>query len=332
MPTVTFAAGVPSSPRFIESIVDQLITSANITGVTPTTITAQTNTPAGLVVFNLTGVGITAGLIGGVPQLTGGRIDAMTVVQAGALQVTITSINILATDFQIAANKENSGVDVTAMETLLLAQNWTYFGQANADVLLRTSTSSDGVLLNLRGDDRFDLGGGNDNVFTGDGNDTGHGGTGNDKLFGGNDLDQLFGDAGRDSLDGGAGDDVLYGGANAGAGTELLRGGSGKDKLFGQAGVDSLDGGSGNDTLNGGTGDDDLTGGTGRDVFVFLQGDGNDRVTLFDLATDRIDLAAGVTHFFSQGGPDAILHYGNAGDQVLLTGVAFADAGLVVLI
>jgi Ca2+-binding RTX toxin-like protein len=123
----------------------------------------------------------------------------------------------------------------------------------------------------LRGYDGSDL------IDGGAGNDTLDGGLLNDTLRGGEGNDLAYGGAGNDSIDGGDGNDRLFGG-------------NGNDRLIGGVGNDTLDGGTNNDTLDGGLGNDSLFGGSGRDVFVFIDGGGNDTVTGFEVAFDRINL------------------------------------------
>ncbi|WP_300972989.1 Calx-beta domain-containing protein [Sphingomonas sp. LHG3406-1] len=89
------------------------------------------------------------------------------------------------------------------------------------------------------------------------GNDSLTGTGGEDRIAGNNGGDRLFGLDGHDRLDGGAGDDCLVGGR-------------------------------GNDTLLGGLGDDLLEGGAGRDSFVFGAKAGNDIITDFDVANDKL--------------------------------------------
>lgn len=112
-------------------------------------------------------------------------------------------------------------------------------------------------------------------------------------LQGADGADTVSGLGGADTLEGGTGGDELAGGGAA----DVLFGGNQGDTLLGDGGDDTLDGGSGADTLTGGAGTDSLTGGTGADVFVFAPGDsgvatGQDRITDFVSATDRIDLTA----------------------------------------
>lgn len=61
--------------------------------------------------------------------------------------------------------------------------------------------------------------------------------------------------------------------------------------LAGNSGNNKLNGGLGADTLHGGKGKDVLTGGADIDMFVFVTGDGKDKVTDFDSTADRLDLA-----------------------------------------
>jgi VCBS repeat-containing protein len=91
----------------------------------------------------------------------------------------------------------------------------------------------------------------------GNGDDTVNGTAGEDRLFGNNGNDRLFGLDGHDRLEGGNGNDQLFGGR-------------------------------GNDLLIGGQGDDLLEGGLGRDAFVLSAKGGNDVISDFDVANDRL--------------------------------------------
>ena len=314
MPDVTFAAGVSSSPRALVTAIDNITGSASITFVSPTLIRLTQVGPGGInYLYDVSGVGITVGLVGGNPVLTGGLIDGLTVTQAGALQMTVTGLGLTAVALQTAITLDNSGANIAAVENLFLPLGWTYHGNANADILLVTDLSADGVPLNLAGNDNFDAGGGNDRIYLGDGDDTALGGTGNDRLDGAAGFDQLFGDAGNDRLMGGGQNDQLSGGS----------------------GADSLMGGAGRDRLNGGTGADLLTGNGGRDSFVFVLGDGTDIISDFSLGVDQIDLANNLiptVSFAAAGATDVVLFYGNAGDSILLQGVSLAQSGLISII
>jgi serralysin len=88
-----------------------------------------------------------------------------------------------------------------------------------------------------------------------------------------------------------------------GARIENAVGGSGRDTLVGNAfnntlqggkGSDVLSGGDGADSLNGGKGRDVMSGGTGDDSFVFRANFGRDKITGFDVATDKLLLDAGI--------------------------------------
>ncbi len=209
--------------------------------------------------------------------------------------------------------QDQNGTDNAAIERLFLPLGWNYIGNSAADIFLSTETSSDGIPLNLRGNDVFKTFGGNDHFFLGDGNDRGEGGNGADTIEGGQGLDTVRGDNGNDQLQGGAGGDLLQGGANS----DLLNGGTSGDRL---------NGGTGNDTVMGGTG-------PGTDIFIFNVGDGSDRISDFTLGVDRIDLQPGVGHSFTASGPNnSILHYGPGADQVLLMGVDMSEIGQVLFI
>jgi Ca2+-binding RTX toxin-like protein len=145
------------------------------------------------------------------------------------------------------------------------------------------------------GDDILNADAGNDTVEGGKGKDTIHGNDGNDTLKGDDGADKLFGDAGNDTIDGGADADEI----NGGEGDDILTGGDGDDTLLGGAGKDKIDGGAGVDKITGGAGADTLTGGAGVDTYIYLSKDDSgtaadtfDIITDFDVANDKIDLAA----------------------------------------
>ncbi len=102
----------------------------------------------------------------------------------------------------------------------------------------------------------------------------------------GNDI--IYGMEGGDTLKGGLGHDWLFGQE----GDDTLEGGEGSDVLMGGEGDDTLSGGAGDDLMIGGAGNDTMTGGTGADTFVFYDGHGNDTITDFDGANDKINLTA----------------------------------------
>lgn len=116
-----------------------------------------------------------------------------------------------------------------------------------------------------------------------------YGGTGDDVLRGDRNLRSAqVGEAG--------GDDIIFGGL----GHDRIGGKSGSDRLFGEAGDDQLWGDDGDDLLRGGLGNDRLTGddnsgGQGRDTFVLAIGEGTDTITDFEVGTDFIGLADGLS-------------------------------------
>ena len=284
MPAISFSPGLNSSPANLISLFET-IGAGSITSMSATQIVYT----AGLTTITIQGAGFGPGPGGTIL----GTISGAQAVN-GLDVVTITGLSLPAQTLRVAAALDTSGADNTAIETLFLPLGWTYTGNANADVLLSTTTSGDGVLLDFSGNDTFILNGGNDAVFAGGGNDTVNGG------------------AWRDTLSGGLGNDKLIGGA-------------GNDSLNGDQGVDRLIGGRGNDTMSGGLG---LT----IDTFAFVIGDGHDKITDFQVTRDRIDLAPGVAHSFTAAAGGITLHYGAMGDEVLLLGLVMADAGLVTFI
>jgi Ca2+-binding RTX toxin-like protein len=274
MPVVTFAPGATSSPRALFTVIESMTGSATVAAATPTLVRLTQVGPGGvLFVYDVIGTGFTFGLVGGNPVITGGVINGLTVTQGGSLQMTVTGLGLSAVAFQSAMALDNSGANTAAVENLFLPLGWDYTGNANADVLLNTDVSSDGVPLNLSGNDTVDGAGGNDNLFMGDGDDLAKGGTGNDRLEGGLGADNLSGDGGNDRLYGGSDNDTLIGGT----------------------GSDTLVGGAGRDKIDGGLFADRLTGNAGRDTFVFIAANSaaGDSITDFQTGIDRIDLAAG---------------------------------------
>lgn len=109
--------------------------------------------------------------------------------------------------------------------------------------------------------------------------------------------------------------------------------GSRQDNLLtGAAGEDVIEGGSGEDTINGGTDDDVLTGGSGADVFEFVEGDGTDVVTDFDVGVDALTFS-GVDASdieVATDGTDTTITYGDS--EIVLTDVVEEDLSSLLLI
>ncbi|MCV4339837.1 calcium-binding protein [Pseudomonas capsici] len=95
----------------------------------------------------------------------------------------------------------------------------------------------------------------------------------------------LKGRDGDQSLWGYASDDLIEGGAGA----DTLNGEEGNDLLQGGTGNDTLNGGAGNDVLDGGAGNDRLDGGAGNDTYLFGKGSGQDIVSAYDSAQNKVD-------------------------------------------
>ena len=163
------------------------------------------------------------------------------------------------------------------------------------------------------GDDVLN-GGADDDWLAGDGgNDVLEGGAGNDLLMG--DYPSFFLAIGEEITDP-ADDDVDTAGAvgvavpaDDGPDGDATLGTASEDPVLQQPalvlgpaistgailvddGQDELSGGPGADWIDGGYGDDVLSGGPGADVFVFAPWSGNDLITDFDAAEDKINLAA----------------------------------------
>ena len=134
-------------------------------------------------------------------------------------------------------------------------------------------------------------------------------------VIGTDDADVLAGGEGDQTIDGGDGDDILRGDRNSrsaqfskggddvifgGAGNDRIGGKGGNDQLFGESGDDMIWGDDGDDLLYGGLGNDTLTGddssgGQGVDTFVLASGTGSDMIMDFEIGTDFIGLAGGLS-------------------------------------
>ncbi len=141
-------------------------------------------------------------------------------------------------------------------------------------------------------------------------------------MSGGWGEDTIKGGAGGDILTGGAGDDRLFGDQ----GNDKIYGDSGADHIFGDQGRDQLYGGLGDDKLHGGAGDDKFHGGAGADTFVYVTGDGHDRIVDFADGEDRIDLSgAGLTSFedlnVMQKGTDTVITFAEGDGSITLANV-----------
>jgi Ca2+-binding RTX toxin-like protein len=195
----------------------------------------------------------------------------------------------------------------------------------------------------LRGD-------GNANTLWGhNGDDFLYGRDGADTLLGGNGNDVLIGGDGADALNGGDGiDRAHYSDAASGVRADLedaavntgiaagdtyisieniygsayadsLRGDDNANTLWGGNGDDFLYGRGGTDTLLGGNGNDVLIGGDGADAFIFVQGDGADRITDYDASVDMIDITGTSVINTSVSGDDFVITYGSGSLEGTIT-------------
>ncbi|MEM6435478.1 MAG: alkaline phosphatase [Cyanobacteria bacterium P01_D01_bin.115] len=160
------------------------------------------------------------------------------------------------------------------------------------------------------------VGGDEDDVIVSfGGDDTVAGGLNGDIIYGSDGDDVLRGDLNTRSAQGDmGGDDIIYGGNGSDriggkGGNDILLGEAGDDTIWGDDGDDLLRGGLGNDTLTG----DDRSGGAGSDTFVLAVGEGTDTITDFEVGTDFIGLADGLTFGALSFSGDTI----NAGDETL---------------
>lgn len=102
--------------------------------------------------------------------------------------------------------------------------------------------------------------------------------------------------------------------------------------LTGAAGTDTIAGGKGDDTIIGGTDNDLLTGGRGADVFEFVDGDGADTITDFDVGVDALVFSGVDTGDIALAADDGdtTLRYGD--NEILLAGVVEEDLSSLLLI
>ncbi len=202
---------------------------------------------------------------------------------AGASVAVTGKVGTLAFSATVALDNGNVKLDVVDGTTLLSSGDITLgSGLHNVRLLGAGALDANGNAYNNKitgtaGANVLDGRGGADQIWGQAGTDTLVGGAGNDSLYGGD---------GNDRVDGGADADVLYGGLGVdqllgGLGNDILYGDLGNDGLSGGDGADVLFGGGGLDRLHGGTGADVLSGGLDRDTFVFMNGDGADRITDF---------------------------------------------------
>ncbi|MDV3349331.1 glycerophosphodiester phosphodiesterase family protein [Leptothoe sp. LEGE 181152] len=236
--------------------------------------------------------------------------------------VTIEDVLVLDENTILVANDNNypfsigrdfSGTEIDNNEIITLALD----EPLNLDPRLGVASIPESVTV---GDD-------SDNTLVGTVSDnTIAGGLGADMIAGGDGDDILRGDLNsRDSQRGIGGDDLIFGGA----GNDRIGGKGGNDELFGDAGDDHIWGDDGDDLLQGGLGNDTLVGddfgrGRGADTFVLAVGQGTDTILDFEVGTDLIGLADGLSFSdlsLGQRGDAAVISFGTE-DLALLNGVA----------
>ena len=194
-------------------------------------------------------------------------------------------------------------------------------------------SSFDDVVIGNGGDNRLDLGNGNDfaagdagidRIDGGAGDDQIDGGEGDDVLIGGAGDDQISGDSGNDMLIGGDGiDTLLYlnntaaitinlltgrvdagadGGVDQVSGFEIVALGDGDDLFTGDANGNTVFGRRGDDILRGGAGDDTLSGGSGNNLVN--GGAGNDVGLLDNTGDNYVFSGSGTSATFTGDGED----------------------------
>jgi len=200
----------------------------------------------------------------GAPDLIDGGdgIDSLDITGPGGVSIDMEA---LLTEAEVTAFIDSvfGGFGTLAPETAarLQADLTGFFSFTNGAGETSIGRSIESILL-LRGGDDYVAGDDADNTFS---------------SFAG--ADTLLGRGGNDTLAGGLDDDTLDGGEGA----DVLRGEDGSDRLIG------------------GADDDVLSGGLGSDTFVFLAGDGNDRIDDFELGLDRFDLSGQTIQSLTEG-------------------------------
>ncbi|MEL7359062.1 MAG: glycerophosphodiester phosphodiesterase family protein [Cyanobacteria bacterium J06560_6] len=199
--------------------------------------------------------------------------------------VTIEDVLVLDEDTILVANDNNypfstgrSDTEIDNNEIIQIKLS----EPLNLDPRLGVDGFVSGGVETIIGDDTDEVlaGGPGDQIIRGEGGD-----------------DVLRGDLNnRDAQVGVGGDDIIYGGAGndrigGKGGNDTLYGGADDDQIWGDDGDDLIYGGLGNDTLTG----DDFSGGRGADTFVLAAGEGTDTIVDFEVGTDLIGLAGGLT-------------------------------------
>lgn len=116
---------------------------------------------------------------------------------------------------------------------------------------------------------------------------------------------------------------------------DIFFGRGGDDVFSGGGGFDTLLGGGGNDRLRGGSGGDTLKGGAGEDIFIFDEGDGNDRIQDFraedtlDLRGLDLDAGQDLAEFASLNSDGHLMLDFGDGDSIMLQGLDLADVAWI---
>ena len=279
--------------------------------------------------FTWTGLNLTYDAAG---HLTGGTLTGASEVDAGVNVFSITGLNVTApvTDAQSFLQNAFSGAD-----TILGNVNPdNLLGYGGADSI--DGGAGDDSLSGGDGDNSLDGGTGNDVILGGSGQDSVRGLDGNDSIDGAAGDDNLNGNKGDDTVHGGLGADFVRGGqgndlvfgedgddvhVNGNIGNDTVHGGNGADTVFGGQNDDQVFGDDGNDYLSGDLGNDTLTGGNGADSFHLGFNSSHDYVTDFKASEgDRVVLDHGATYTVAQSGADTVITLGG-GEQLTLQGV-----------
>ena len=309
-----------------QNSVDDAGGQAFLTGQVDQFIETYTGTPLDIRFFSFQNVDVGTERIRFSSEYSGGGdafvFDASGLPSGTTLQLSNIDFAAIIGNATVHSLNGNSYLvgDAGKQSFILAGADNTVAGGGGAD----TIQGSDGgdLIYGNQGSDYLDGGNGNDVLFGGQDADTVFAGAGADVAYGNRGSDIVFGGDGADTMFGGQDSDVLYGNV----GDDRLYGNRGDDLVFGGQGNDHVFGQSGNDSLAGNHGDDLLIGGDGADVFIFDKDGGNDTVADFQVGTDSLQFAEGLTYTVAASDAGTQLTLSDGG-TVMLVGVPVSSFG-----
>jgi|GEM_PF-398616 hypothetical protein len=199
-------------------------------------------------------------------------------------------------EFFIYSSQEDVGL-LKLTETGLSLEVYSIHGELIDqvdDLMVDKNRTNGDAIVGTDGNDILITDAEDNKIFAFAGDDVVNGLGGNDVIYGDEGNDFLVGD--DDGLSTLNNDDIIYGGAD----NDVISGKVGNDTLWGDDGNDQIVGDEGNDYLRGGNGNDVLIGDNfssvgGVDTFVLAAGEGTDTIVDFEIGTDVVELAGGLT-------------------------------------